>query len=106
MTHTGGSRTVEEQQKAKSPRPTTEKIPARKAETALTKVSVAPARKQDKSTPDSTAAGPITTEQRRQLIAQSAYFRALSRGFEGGDPVADWLEAEQEVDQAIADKAR
>ena len=97
---------MEEQQKTKTRSPTTKKIPARKAETALTKVSVAPARKKDKSTPEPTAAGPITTEQRRQLIAQAAYFRALSRGFEGGDPVADWLEAEQEVDQAIAAKAR
>ena len=98
---------MEEQQKTKPPSPATKKAPARKkAETALTKVSVAKARKQDKSTPESTVAGPITTEQRRQLIAQAAYFRALSRGFEGGDPVADWLEAEQEVDQAIADKAR
>ena len=43
--------------------------------------------------------GEVSVEQRRQLIAQAAYFRALSRGFEGGDPVADWLEAEQEVDQ-------
>ena len=98
---------MEEHPKTKSPSPTTKKISARKkAETALTKVNVAPARKQEKSAPDSTVAGPITIEQRRQLIAQAAYFRALSRGFEGGDPVADWLEAEQEVDQAIADKAR
>ena len=43
----------------------------------------------------------VTTEQRRQLIAEAAYIRAEKRGFEGGDPVVDWLEAEQEVDQGL-----
>lgn len=47
------------------------------------------------------SAGPISTEQRRQLIAEAAYFRAVSRGFAGGDPVADWLDAEREVDQSL-----
>jgi hypothetical protein len=47
------------------------------------------------------AARPVSTEQRRQLIAEAAYFRALSRGFAGGDPVADWLDAEREVNQAL-----
>lgn len=36
--------------------------------------------------------------QRRRMIAEAAYYRAEQRGFEGGDPVADWLEAEAEVD--------
>lgn len=49
--------------------------------------------------------GPISIEQRRQLIAEAAYFRALSRGFEGGDPVADWLDAEHEVDQSLGKAA-
>ncbi len=37
-------------------------------------------------------------DQRRRMIADAAYFRAERRGFDGGDPVADWLEAEAEVD--------
>jgi hypothetical protein len=37
-------------------------------------------------------------EQRLQMIAEGAYFRAASRGFNGGDPVTDWIEAEAEVD--------
>ena len=48
---------------------------------------------------------PITSEQRLQLIAEAAYFRAQARGFEGGDPIADWLDAEREVDQSIGDIA-
>jgi hypothetical protein len=38
---------------------------------------------------------------RRKLIAEAAYFRAERRGFEGGDPVADWVEAEAEVDSVL-----
>lgn len=51
------------------------------------------------------AAGPISVEQRRQQIAEAAYFRAVSRGFEGGDPVADWLDAEREVDSFLGKTA-
>jgi chromosome segregation ATPase len=35
------------------------------------------------------------------MIADAAYFRAERRGFNGGDPVADWLEAEAEVDTGL-----
>jgi hypothetical protein len=28
------------------------------------------------------------------MIAEAAYYIAASRGFNGGDPVADWLAAE------------
>jgi hypothetical protein len=40
-------------------------------------------------------------EQRRQMIAEAAYFRAERRGFDGGDPVRDWCEAEAEVDALL-----
>ena len=39
----------------------------------------------------------VSPEERQRLIAEAAYFRALQRGF-GGDPVADWLVAEREID--------
>jgi hypothetical protein len=32
------------------------------------------------------------------MIADAAYFRAEQRGFQGGDPLRDWLQAEAEVD--------
>ena len=34
-------------------------------------------------------------------IADAAYFHAEHRGFNGGDPVADWLAAEAEIDAAL-----
>jgi len=40
----------------------------------------------------------VSAEQRRQMIAEAAYLRAEHRGFVGGDAVADWVEAEAEVD--------
>ncbi|OIR03066.1 hypothetical protein GALL_148440 [mine drainage metagenome] len=39
--------------------------------------------------------------QREQMIAVAAYFRAERRGFLGGDPNADWLEAEAEIDRVL-----
>jgi TolA-binding protein len=35
---------------------------------------------------------------RRHMIEEAAYYRAERRSFSGGDPVADWLEAEAEID--------
>src|SRR5215471_5171497 len=40
----------------------------------------------------------VTEDLRRQMIAEAAYFRAERRGFNGGNPVTDWVEAEAEVD--------
>lgn len=37
-------------------------------------------------------------EGRHQLIAETAFLKAERRGFQGGDPIEDWLEAEQEID--------
>ncbi len=40
---------------------------------------------------------------RESMIAEAAYYRAERRGFDGGDPVADWLEAEAEIDPILGD---
>ncbi len=45
---------------------------------------------------------PVSAEQRHALIAESAYLRAAARGFTGGDPVADWLASEREVDALLS----
>jgi len=42
--------------------------------------------------------GSIQEMERLEQIAHEAYLRAEQRGFDGGDPVADWLEAEENVD--------
>lgn len=52
-----------------------------------------------------TAEPVMTAEQRRALIAESAYLRAERRGFQGGDPVMDWLESEREVDLLLSRRA-
>ncbi len=70
------------------------------AETSLTNVSVTRAKpKAEKKAAQK--ARKITAEERHQLIAEAAYIRAEKRGFQGGDPVVDWLEAEQEVEQRL-----
>jgi hypothetical protein len=40
-------------------------------------------------------------DQRRQMIAEAAYFKAERRGFNGGDAVRDWCEAEAEIDARL-----
>jgi Protein of unknown function (DUF2934) len=42
---------------------------------------------------------PAPFRTREVLIAELAYFRALSRGFEPGHEVEDWLEAEAEFEK-------
>jgi len=41
--------------------------------------------------------GKVTPEKRQHMIAEAAYFRAAHRGFHGGCPLQDWLEAEREI---------
>jgi len=38
------------------------------------------------------------------MVAVAAYYRALERGFQGGDPVADWLQAEAEIDLMLSSR--
>lgn len=44
----------------------------------------------------------LSPEQRHEMIEQAAYFRAERRGFQEGDPVADWLLSEQEIDMSVS----
>lgn len=43
----------------------------------------------------------ITPAERVALISDTAYFMAEARGFAGGDPARDWLEAERQVDERL-----
>ena len=43
----------------------------------------------------------VTPEDRERMVAEAAYYRALQRGLSGGDPVDDWLQAEQEINNAL-----
>jgi len=52
--------------------------------------------------PAQAAAPEVSSDQRRAMIAESAYLRAAARGFRGGDPVTDWLASEREVDTLLS----
>jgi hypothetical protein len=44
---------------------------------------------------------PVAVKPRSALIAEIAYFKAQSRGFEPGHEQEDWLAAEAEVDRRL-----
>jgi len=44
----------------------------------------------------------VTGEERHQLIAEAAYFRAEQRSFCPGYELADWLDAEAEIDTRLS----
>ena len=43
----------------------------------------------------------VKSSERQQMIAEAAYFKAQRRGFDGGDAVRDWCEAEAEIDARL-----
>ena len=43
----------------------------------------------------------VSEEERQSWIAEAAYYHAERRGFQGGDPVADWLAAEKEIAERL-----
>nr|VFJ56846.1 MAG: Protein of unknown function (DUF2934) [Candidatus Kentron sp. DK]VFJ64999.1 MAG: Protein of unknown function (DUF2934) [Candidatus Kentron sp. DK] len=45
--------------------------------------------------------GAITPEERWNMIAVAAYYRAEQRGFIGGSPAKDWTAAEEEIDSLL-----
>lgn len=47
---------------------------------------------------------PVSAAAREAMIRDAAYFRGLQRAVVGEDPRQDWVEAEREVDRAIAEK--
>ena len=49
---------------------------------------------------------PISSEERQRMIAEAAYFRAMQRGFNDGDPVNDWLVAEREINRLLPVRQR
>ena len=68
---------------------------------ASTTASTKTRRKVKKAPPKTVKVSP---EQRREMIEEAAYFRAERRNFQGGDPVADWLSSEKEVDGLLSQR--
>jgi hypothetical protein len=44
----------------------------------------------------------VTPEQRRFYVEVAAYYIAERRGFHGGSQLADWAQAEKEIEQLLA----
>lgn len=44
---------------------------------------------------------PLSAEQRHRMIAEAAYYLAEQRSFQEGDPTADWLLAEIEIERML-----
>lgn len=44
----------------------------------------------------------MTPETRHHMVEEAAYYRAQRRGFSPGGELADWLEAEAEVDEMLS----
>jgi hypothetical protein len=61
-----------------------------------------PTKRGDGTGEATTPATSITAEQLHQMIAEEAYLRAEQRGFQQGDPSSDWLAAEAEITQRLA----
>lgn len=51
--------------------------------------------------PDARPMAILTPEERYNRIAEAAYLRAAARGFVGGDPMRDWLEAEADLMKSV-----
>jgi hypothetical protein len=49
---------------------------------------------------------PVSHEERWRMVAEAAYYLAQQRGFAGGDPTADWVAAEAEVDGRLKAEGR
>ena len=43
----------------------------------------------------------ISEDERRSMIAEAAYYLAEQRGFAGGDPESDWLQAEAQINHLL-----
>lgn len=54
--------------------------------------------KSGKSAPSGAGKIAANGEDRHNMIATAAYYRAERRGFNGGDETEDWLAAEAEID--------
>lgn len=45
----------------------------------------------------------VPADVRLKMVADAAYYIAQRRGFDGGDPMADWLAAEAQIEDLLMD---
>jgi len=70
--------------------------------TPETAPEAAPEASGESGTASEPPAAEVTPEQKLQMIAEAAYFRAERRGFVGGNPTEDWVAAEAEVEARLS----
>lgn len=88
-----------------APKPAVTKEPVVKAKAApkaAPKVA-AKAASAKAARPRAKKAAMVSVEQRRNYVEVAAYHIAERRGFAPGDPLADWIQAEAEIDRLIAE---
>lgn len=73
----------------------------RKLESSLEKAAEKLRSRADAARRKGESGAAVDTATRRQMIAEIAYLRAEARGFTGGDPQQDWVEAENEVNRIL-----
>ncbi|HWS11309.1 MAG TPA: DUF2934 domain-containing protein [Rhodocyclaceae bacterium] len=87
-------------------RPTSSKTTVEPAVAPAAKPAKAPAK--PRATRSKSAASAVsnaiqlTPEERHRVVAEAAYFIAERRGFAGGSPIEDWLQAEADIDRMLA----
>lgn len=89
------------QQTITTPKKTTRKSTAKtpKSKTASKPASSSTTKRKTtaKKTTKTDTITTITPEEKHRMICEAAYYIAERRGFAGGNPEADWLEAETQV---------
>lgn len=48
----------------------------------------------------------VSEDERQRMIAEAAYYRAMMRGFQNGNPTDDWLAAEREISRLLPSPAQ
>jgi hypothetical protein len=63
---------------------------------------IAPGRAEANSADAISAMTQVTSEEKRRLIAEAAYYRAEHRSFAPGNEMEDWLSAETEIETILS----
>ena len=82
----------------KTTRKVSKKVAKKVAKRVAKKVAKKASRRPSRSRQQTAA---TSAESRHKMIQIAAYYRAERRNFQGGDPVADWLSGEKEVDKIL-----
>ncbi len=98
---TPGQSVPPKRKRGKAPSPASTTQPKKTAAKSKSPRAKADRVKPSQAADPSTATARVAAEERWRLIAEVAYLRAEQRGFERGDPINDWLEAEREVDARL-----